>query len=51
MMRYPLLRTLAPLLLLFSAPSLALAHTKWFAHESLASYVTVEPTALYLAVW
>lgn len=32
-------------------PGFAFAHTRWFAHGSLAPLTTTEPTALYLTVW
>jgi uncharacterized membrane protein YphA (DoxX/SURF4 family) len=32
-------------------PSVALAHTKWFAEESLSPFSSTEPTALYLSAW
>jgi uncharacterized membrane protein YphA (DoxX/SURF4 family) len=32
-------------------PSVAFAHTRWFAHEALPRFSTTEPTALYLSVW
>lgn len=43
-------RPWAPVLALL-VPSLAFAHTKWFAHGPLPPYVTSEPTGLYLSVW
>lgn len=33
------------------APLCAAAHTRWFAHEELAPFVTTEPTQTYLFVW
>lgn len=36
---------------LFASPLFAHAHTRWFAHEQLPSYVANEPTGLYVAVW
>lgn len=38
-------------LTLLITPSLAFAHTKWFAPATLEHYSTNAPTALYLAVW
>lgn len=38
-------------LALLIAPSLALAHTKWFAPATLDHYTTDAPTTLYLMVW
>lgn len=32
-------------------PALALAHTRWFAEGEVPSYITNEPTTLYLAFW
>jgi|SRR3989344_34006 len=32
-------------------PSLALAHTRWFAEGDVPPYTTSEPTALYLLAW
>jgi uncharacterized membrane protein YphA (DoxX/SURF4 family) len=38
-------------LLMFIVPAVATAHTRWFAHEELLPYRTIEPTALYLSIW
>jgi len=38
-------------ILAFVIPGVAIAHTRWFAHEELAPFVTSEPTALYLTIW
>lgn len=38
-------------LFLLVTPSLALAHTKWFAPAILDHYTTTAPTALYLTIW
>jgi uncharacterized membrane protein YphA (DoxX/SURF4 family) len=37
--------------LLLILPTTALAHTRWFATETLLPYTTTEPTALYLIIW
>lgn len=36
---------------ILALPSLALAHTRWFAEGEVSPYATSEPTALYLVVW
>ncbi len=41
----------ALVLIILVVPSLALAHTRWFAEGELSPHETSEPTALYLAAW
>ncbi|MBI2611052.1 DoxX family membrane protein [Candidatus Kaiserbacteria bacterium] len=42
---------LRPAVLALLAPSLALAHTRWFAEGELPLHETSEPTTFYLTVW